>query len=240
MNCMEEQNMEVEVLQSIYSDDMHGTVCFTAYYMISVEPQHRFTIPIQSDVIGCSEAEGFKCNIYFELPTEYPNTTPGIEVQDENFENPDTLLKHLKEEADKMIGTVMVFTLVSEAQDWLNRLWDEERQKQQANEALRKKEEEEAEMKRFTGTPVTVENFLKWKQLFMLEEVQLKKKEKEEKDSKKLTGKELFLQDKSLNESDLKFLEEGDDVKVDESLFEDLEDLVLDDDEEGEETENVS
>lgn len=34
------------------------------------------------------------------------------------------------------------------------------------------------------------------------------KKEKDEK-SKKLTGRELFMQDKSLNESDLKFLEEG-------------------------------
>ena len=34
------------------------------------------------------------------------------------------------------------------------------------------------------------------------------KKEKDEK-NKKLTGRELFMQDKSLNESDLKFLEEG-------------------------------
>lgn len=35
----------------------------------------------------------------------------------------------------------------------------------------------------------------------------LKKRNEEEK--KKLTGRELFMTDKSLNESDLKFLEEG-------------------------------
>jgi len=36
----------------------------------------------------------------------------------------------------------------------------------------------------------------------------LKKRNEEEK-NKKLTGRELFMTDKSLNESDLKFLEEG-------------------------------
>lgn len=35
--------------------------------------------------------------------------------------------------------------------------------------------------------------------------------------------------DNTLNESDLKFLDEGDAVKVDESLFQDLEDLDIDD-----------
>lgn len=36
--------------------------------------------------------------------------------------------------------------------------------------------------------------------------------------------------DNTLNESDLKFLDETDRVKVDESLFQDLDDLDLDDD----------
>lgn len=36
----------------------------------------------------------------------------------------------------------------------------------------------------------------------------LRKRNEEEK-NKKLTGRELFMTDKSLNESDLKFLEEG-------------------------------
>jgi len=50
---------------------------------------------------------------------------------------------------------------------------------------------------------------------------------------KRLTGKQLFERDSTLNESDIKFLTEsgGSTVKVDESLFQDLDldDLDLDD-----------
>jgi hypothetical protein len=56
---------------------------------------------------------------------------------------------------------------------------------------------------------VTVETFTAWKQTFQSELDKAKKMEKDEKDTRKLTGKELFMQDKTLNESDLKFLEEG-------------------------------
>lgn len=35
------------------------------------------------------------------------------------------------------------------------------------------------------------------------------KREKEQKDKNKLTGRELFLRDTTLNESDLKFLDDG-------------------------------
>lgn len=77
-----------------------------------------------------------------------------------------------------------------------------------------------------------------------------------EKEGKKLTGRELFMTDKTLDQSDLKFLDDGkkymimilknfkifnfhliysislgDSVKVDESLFQNLDDLDLDDDE---------
>jgi len=49
---------------------------------------------------------------------------------------------------------------------------------------------------------------MNWKRGFDEEMALLKSKVKEEK-SKKLTGKELFMTDKTLNESDLKFLEEA-------------------------------
>lgn len=97
---------------------------------------------------------------------------------------------------------------------------------------------------------MTVESFMNWKKSFDEEMLLLKAKVKEV-DSKKLTGKELFMTDKTLNESDLKFLEEGknycllinapdgsycascfkgDDFKVDETLFEDIDELDLDED----------
>lgn len=55
------------------------------------------------------------------------------------------------------------------------------------------------------------------------------KREKTQTDAKKLTGKEQFLTDVTLVESDLKFLlaagESVDNVKIDESLFQNIEDL---------------
>lgn len=55
---------------------------------------------------------------------------------------------------------------------------------------------------------------------------------------KKLTGRELFLTDLTLVESDLKFLlaagENVENVKIDESLFQNLEDLDLGSDEDDE------
>lgn len=57
-------------------------------------------------------------------------------------------------------------------------------------------------------------------------------------DNKKLTGRELFMRDTTLNESDLKFLlaagDSVENVKIDESLFQNLDDLELgsDDDDE--------
>ena len=95
-------------------------------------------------------------------------------------------------------------------------------------------EAEELENKKCHGTPVTVDNFLSWKASFdaemaALKQIQNKEKERDEKD-KKMTGRELFMTDKSLIDSDLKFLEEGggEVVRVDESLFQDLDDLDLD------------
>jgi len=63
--------------------------------------------------------------------------------------------------------------------------------------------------KRFEGTRVTVESFLAWKARFDAELGAKKIQDKEDKETRKLTGRELFLTDKTLNESDLKFLEDG-------------------------------
>lgn len=81
--------------------------------------------------------------------------------------------------------------------------------------------------KKFEGTRVTVETFLKWRNEFELDIGIAEKREKQT--SKKLTGRELFMRDNTLNESDLKFLEAAgesiENVKIDESLFQNLEDL---------------
>lgn len=50
---------------------------------------------------------------------------------------------------------------------------------------------------------------MKWKEKFLEETGYNKRKELAEKEGKKLTGKELFMTDKTLDQSDLKFLDDG-------------------------------
>lgn len=153
----------------------------------------------------------------------------------------------------------MIFSLVSSAQEWLNIRWDEYKAGEEDRAQAKLKEFEEAERviipwdwiyffqivwnfclifkKRFEGTRVTVETFLAWRNQFEAETGITLRREKALANSSKLTGRELFMRDTTLNESDLKFLlaagESIEAVKVDESLFQNLDDLELgsDDDE---------
>lgn len=54
-----------------------------------------------------------------------------------------------------------------------------------------------------------MESFLSWKEKFDEEMGYTKRKELADREGKKLTGKELFMTDKTLDQSDLKFLDDG-------------------------------
>nr|XP_018918065.1 PREDICTED: RWD domain-containing protein 1 [Bemisia tabaci] len=223
MDYAAEQQNEVEALESIYFGEME---------VLSVEP-YTFLIPIKSDEYDPETNLGLFCSLKFEYTPNYPeevpvftfNETIGLEEDDE-----ERLMEHLQEQAQENLGTVMVFTLVSAAQEWLNLQSDEKKKAAEEEEEKRLLAEEEAEKKRFEGTRVTIESFKLWKEKFDLE-MQSVKKSTVKDTGGKLTGKELFMTDKSLNESDLKFLEEGDAVKVDEALFQELDELDVNDDE---------
>lgn len=161
---------------------------------------------------------------------------------EENFSDDcaSQLLAHIDTVIAENSGIEMVFPIVSSAQEWLNVKWDqhqeeEEQAKEQAKLAL-----EVLEQKKFEGTRVTVETFLKWKTDFDFE-FGITEKKKESTETKKLTGRELFLTDTTLNDSDIKFLLAAGDsienVKIDEALFQNLDDLDLgsDDDSDDEE-----
>ncbi|CAG9559845.1 unnamed protein product [Danaus chrysippus] len=217
-----EQTSEVEALDSIYYGDMQ---------ILQTEPMHKFSIPIKSEEYD--EGEGLACELVFTYTPKYPEELPSLEINtDESFDeivDKNELYKHLMEQGNENLGMVMIFTLVSAGQEWLNEKWDSIKKDREEAVLLKKKAEEEAEMKRFEGTRVTVESFLAWRKQFEIEMGIPAKREKENKDKNKLTGKELFMRDTTLNESDLKFLDDGDAVKVDESLFQDLDDLDISD-----------
>mgnify|MGYP002715729748 FL=1 len=223
MDYVEEQNSELEALESIYCGELE---------VLGNDP-HKFSIQVKSEEYDGDNGEGLACTIKFTFTPKYPEEIPLIEIIEvDNFRDnyEEELENKLLEDANENLNMAMIFTLVSTAQEWLNNKWDEFKKEKELEAERRLKEVEEEEMKRFEGTRVTVETFLKWKMAFIEEMGLLKKELKEDKECKKLTGKELFMQDKTLIESDLKFLEDNSDaVKVDESLFQDLDDLDLDD-----------
>ena len=93
----------------------------------------------------------------------------------------------------------------------------------------KKREEEEAAQKIFIGTRVTVESFLKWKEKFDEELEQMKSSEQKAKEAAlkgRMTGKQLFLSKKAVDDEDVQ-IAMANQVEVDESLFDDLDELDL-------------
>ena len=225
----QEQRDEIEAIESIYSEEIS---------VISENP-HRFTIPVKTDSYDEEEGgEGWMVLLKFTFPDTYPDVIPEIEVEEsEGIE--DYLLKEFKEAmgvvAEENIGMAMVFTIVSAGIEWLGETNDRLKLEAEEEKKRQKDLEEEEERKKLEGTKVTIESFLAWKAEFDAEmSIHRKEREAAKKDKNKKSGRELFMTDTNLIESDIKFLAETGDqaVTVDESLFEDLDDLDLDDEDE--------
>ncbi|XP_053315877.1 RWD domain-containing protein 1 [Spea bombifrons] len=220
----EEQRNELEALESIYAD---------SFTELSTSPA-SFSITIASE--AGEDEEKVEVVLKFTYVESYPDEAPLYEiVSQENLEDSDTseVLTLLEEQIQENLGMVMIFTLVSAVQEKLNEIVDQIKNRREEEKIQKEIEAEEAEKVRFHGTPVTIENFLSWKAAFEAElaEIRRKKlKEEEQAGKNKLTGKQLFETDHNLDTSDIKFLEEaGNNVEVDESLFQELDDLELDD-----------
>jgi hypothetical protein len=113
----------------------------------------------------------------------------------------------------------VIFTLASHLSEQLS-IQSENRQTRQRESIERKhREETEAEQKRYQGTQVSVETFIKWKVKFDAEQAELSKAVKiDESEPKKLTGRQLFEKDRSLYDSDIKFIS-GEGRRDDRSLI---------------------
>eukprot|EP00090_Calanus_glacialis_P038448 TRINITY_DN67096_c0_g1_i1.p1 TRINITY_DN67096_c0_g1~~TRINITY_DN67096_c0_g1_i1.p1 ORF type:complete len:247 (+),score=106.38 TRINITY_DN67096_c0_g1_i1:34-774(+) len=227
----QEQKDELEAIESIYSEEID---------ILNDNPT-RFTIPVKTDEFDDEQTdEGMWVLLKFTYPDTYPDV--GVEIEFEESEGIEDeqlggLREHLNEVVEENLGMAMVFSIVSAAIEWLGETND--RLKFEADEVIRikKEKDDEEERKKLEGTKVTIESFLAWKDEFDAE-MNAKKSaavlSKKEKEKMKKNGRELFMTDQSLIQSDVKFLAEAGDVAitVDESLFEDMEDLDLDEEEE--------
>lgn len=221
----EEQRNELEAIESIYPD---------SFTVLSEDPV-SFTITVTSE--AGENDETVEVTLKFTYVEKYPDEPPLWEIHSqENLEDSDAqdVLQLLQQQAEENLGMVMIFTLVTAVQEKLNEIVDQIKSRQEEEKRRKEKELEEAEKKAFQGTVVTIENFLSWKANFEQDMSELKKrklKEEEQAGKNKLTGKQLFERDHNLDTSDIQFLEEaGNNVEVDESLFQDIDDLDLDED----------
>ena len=221
MSNREEQCQEVEALESIFPSEIE---------IIETEPFHKLRFTIKSENYDKDPDNEAKIVLSFTFNEAYPNDVPGFEIEEsENLSDEQDALDFLTSTAKENLGMPMIYTLISDLVEKLNKDNDQ-RKEDEANEKERCEREKEAEeLKRFEGTKVTVESFLRWKVDFDKEMSELRR-QKEEKAVKKTTGKQLFERDEKLFESDLQLLNEEAVVEVDESLFQNLDDLDLDDD----------
>ncbi|KAM8809682.1 RWD domain-containing protein 1 [Eudromia elegans] len=222
----EEQRNELEALESIYPD---------SFTVLSEKPT-TFTITVTSE--AGENDETVQTTLKFTYREKYPDETPLYEiVSQENLEGNDVMdiIKLLEQQAEENLGMVMIFTLVSAVQEKLNEIVDQIKTRREEEKKQKEIEAEEEEKQRFHGTPVTIENFLNWKAKFDAELLEIKRKkmkEEEQAGKNKLSGKQLFEMDHNLDTSDIQFLEEaGNSVEVDESLFQEMDDLELEDEE---------
>jgi len=222
---------EIEALEAIYSN--------SELEVLENEPFHKFQITISTEEYD-SEDNGLTCKLAFTYQEKYPDVGPLVEIDEANYEDEkilSDLLSDIKKNIDENVGMEMIFTLVCAAQEFLNQQWDDLKKQREDELDRLKMQQEEAERKKFEGTRVTVDSFLMWRSQFEIETGITAKKEKAALLAKKLTGKELFLRDTTLNESDIKFLLEAGDsienVKIDESLFQNIDDLQLDSEDDG-------
>jgi len=198
----EEQVEEREVLESIFPDE------------ITDISETEFKVTVTLDIPGEEESEegppAFSLNVKY--PDEYPDVPPHLEIQaipdapsHPNFsvaDDREQLLAGLEETIQENMGMAMVFTIVSTLKEAAEQLV------QDRKDAVTKAEEEQLlaaeaeENKKFEGTRVTPETFMKWREGFLKEMKEKRAREEEErladlkkakvKEPVKLTGRQLW------------------------------------------------
>jgi len=154
-------------------------------------------------------------------PDTYPDILPELELtpsgacalDDEDLTELTTELNTLGEEN---LGMAMVFTLASQLKDSTLALIARKAEKKEREAEARLMQSIQADESKFIGTKLTVENFLEWKLKFDAERDGLSTGTHQSGfrkfDKKKLTGRRLFEKDAKLAQSDMSFLEEGEEV----------------------------
>ncbi|EPS36731.1 hypothetical protein H072_9707 [Dactylellina haptotyla CBS 200.50] len=210
MSATEEQEQELEVLESIYPDELNKI------------SDTEFTIQLSLEEPNVDvDAEGYEAPTILLRVTytpKYPEEAPVLAFSLPSSDHPLTfpedeepLQAALDTAVEENMGMAMVFTLTTtlkEAAETILRSRAEEAQRVRDEVA---RIEEEKEMEKFRGELVTKEVFEKWREAFLKEQKEKKEAEDREREEaeaksgkksgntsgvglggKKLTGRDLF------------------------------------------------
>lgn len=221
MDPLEEQQQELEVLESIYPDEL-----------TKISDQ-KFTIRIALDTPSETKHAVI---LEVKYPPEYPEVIPHLDIEAEfdsegvelhtnddesedegprladlgelvRFESPDirTLKLKLEEEAAAQIGMPSVFALTSQLKDEAESLFQTKLNKAQKDYETKLLAQEMEEQKKFHGTKVTRELWAEWRDKLRKELKIDERREKAYSDMHggRLTGREIFEKGLAGNEDDL-------------------------------------
>ncbi|KAG7734931.1 hypothetical protein KL948_000497 [Ogataea haglerorum] len=196
MDYLEEQKQEIEILQSIYPDELErvSDTEFRVSLLLDTSTDRKHTLILN-----------------VKYPETYPEVVPQLSIEQEHDEAPEStlnipetvefdkddlldLLEAVNQNAEENVCMPSIFTLTSLLKEHAETLFQEK------VAALEKKHEEDRrareyeEQKKFSGTKVTKENYAQWRLKFRAEmgiDTRLKERFKQMHQGK-LTGKEIF------------------------------------------------
>lgn len=219
MDYKEEQSQEIEILESIYPDELIkiSDVEFKINIKLDVESDNTHfvalhviypeTYPEVAPDLDVEHGENLTLNDEDELSEEEESSDDEEDEEEENrklvviadtiFFNDEDLQKlrnELIEEAEDNIGMPSVFALLSSLKDRAELYFQDLVDKAQKKYDLELLAKEMEEQKKFIGTKVTPESFALWRQKFRTEFGVEEKYRKRFVDihQGKMTGKEIF------------------------------------------------
>lgn len=219
----EEQIEEREVLDSIFPEEIQGKRSFSsgdmAHDICPAQPQKplknannlidisdtEYRISVLLDVTNDDGDESEPPTIVLQVkyPDEYPEVPPILDLLPSSnapvhpyfsvASDRESLLDGLKETIEENMGMAMIFTIYSTLKDNAEQLIAQRQQAARDEQEQKLLALEREENKKFHGTPVNPETFMKWRNDFKreMEELKIKEEEAEEAaEKKKNRGKE--------------------------------------------------
>lgn len=173
----------------------------------------EFRITVALDLPDAKEDdEPPKFILAVKYPENYPDEAPQLEIQNPAnaplhpyfsvADDRELLLEGIDETIQENLGMAMIFTIVSALKDAAEQIIQDRKDAEAKEQEERALAAEREENKKFQGTLVTAETFVKWREGFMKEMEEKKQKEEEErlaeqkknkvKEPARLTGKQLW------------------------------------------------